>query len=270
MPDPGLMFSQMFGGITFEDWIGELSLGKDVSKVFASVSEEEKEQMKAEAASVTGGIPSSSSSAAAAVSASAVDQAQSTISHSIVNPVSVTEEKLAFGTAEKSTPITATSTSTATASASTFSSTAPSTATTPTPARSRPTPEERAEQLAESRRRDEEKRERIRVLAQKLIERVRPFVESSAPGAPDDPETMRFVKRMQEEVVDLSMASFGVELCHLIGTIYMSKANAYIRLHKSAASNLLGVPGNSSSPLQIEFRINLTLFLIYSLVEPCP
>lgn len=39
------------------------------------------------------------------------------------------------------------------------------------------------------------------------------------------------------------MASFGTELCHLIGTIYMSKGAAYIRLHKSSASNFLGVPG---------------------------
>lgn len=28
MPDPGQMFSQMFGGKAFEDWIGEISLGK--------------------------------------------------------------------------------------------------------------------------------------------------------------------------------------------------------------------------------------------------
>jgi hypothetical protein len=28
MPDPGAMFSQMFGGKAFEDWIGEISLGK--------------------------------------------------------------------------------------------------------------------------------------------------------------------------------------------------------------------------------------------------
>ena len=28
MPDPGQIFSQMFGGKAFEDWVGEISLGK--------------------------------------------------------------------------------------------------------------------------------------------------------------------------------------------------------------------------------------------------
>lgn len=28
MPDPGAMFANMFGGKAFEDWIGEISLGK--------------------------------------------------------------------------------------------------------------------------------------------------------------------------------------------------------------------------------------------------
>lgn len=46
MPDPGELFSQLFGGKAFEDWIGEISLGKDVSKAFEmSASEEEKEKI---------------------------------------------------------------------------------------------------------------------------------------------------------------------------------------------------------------------------------
>lgn len=28
MPDPGQMFASLFGGKAFEDWIGEISLGK--------------------------------------------------------------------------------------------------------------------------------------------------------------------------------------------------------------------------------------------------
>lgn len=47
MTDPGAIFSQLFGGDSFRDWIGELSLGKDVSKAFEmSTTEEEREQMK--------------------------------------------------------------------------------------------------------------------------------------------------------------------------------------------------------------------------------
>lgn len=28
MPDPGDLFAQLFGGKAFEDWVGEISLGK--------------------------------------------------------------------------------------------------------------------------------------------------------------------------------------------------------------------------------------------------
>lgn len=64
MPDPGQMFASLFGGKAFEDWIGEISLGKvssracrrrreltlaeqDVSKAFEmSTTEEEREEIK--------------------------------------------------------------------------------------------------------------------------------------------------------------------------------------------------------------------------------
>lgn len=39
MPDPGQMFSQMFGGKAFEDWIGEISLGKVNSRFYVICSE---------------------------------------------------------------------------------------------------------------------------------------------------------------------------------------------------------------------------------------
>ena len=46
MMDPGQLFSQMFGGKAFEDWIGEISLGKEVSKAFEQAEEDEAEQTK--------------------------------------------------------------------------------------------------------------------------------------------------------------------------------------------------------------------------------
>jgi len=46
MPNPGELFSQLFGGKAFEDWIGEISLGKEVSKAFEQAEEEEKKQDK--------------------------------------------------------------------------------------------------------------------------------------------------------------------------------------------------------------------------------
>lgn len=36
------------------------------------------------------------------------------------------------------------------------------------------------------------------------------------------------------------------EICWLIGEVYMTKASQYIKLHKKASSNILGIPAWSS------------------------
>ena len=103
------------------------------------------------------------------------------------------------------------------------------------------TPEQRKQMdaLAEERRKNEI--ERIHQLTEKLRERLRPFVQSANPGDANDVECQRWQKRMEEEIDDLKGQSFGIELCQLIGTIYSQKAAAYIKIHKSPMSNILGV-----------------------------
>lgn len=102
---------------------------------------------------------------------------------------------------------------------------------------------ERAKADKEYEDRQEEKRERVRMLVSKLRDRIRPFVEATKPGDADDAETKRYLERIKEEAHDLSMESFGVEICHLIGEIYMAKASTWIKLHRKSTSNILGVPG---------------------------
>lgn len=48
------------------------------------------------------------------------------------------------------------------------------------------------------------------MLVQKLLDRIRPFVEAGKPGDVEDPETKKYVDRMREEAHDLAMESFGV------------------------------------------------------------
>ncbi|BGP25685.1 DnaJ-like protein [Rhodotorula toruloides] len=241
MPDPGEVFSQMFGGKAFEDWIGEISLGKEVSKAFAQAEEEEEEaadETKAAAASGAstprqGAIhsePHIEKPAAAAASSSPASSAGSAFSPgSTSQPASTTAP-------------TAGAASTAAADSTASSSTKPSKSNL-TGKPPKLTEQQKQKAYEEEKKSWEEKRKRIETLAEKLRDRVRPFVDARNPGDKDDPETKRFAERMREETRDLAMESFGVELCHLLGEIYMQKATTYIRLHRKPSANLLGLPG---------------------------
>ncbi|KAM0786741.1 hypothetical protein ACM66B_002178 [Microbotryomycetes sp. NB124-2] len=238
MPDPGQIFSQMFGGKAFEDWVGEISLGKDVSKAFEmSTTEEEKAELKQELAqqkTEAGGASLATTTTTTTTGAQAGAQAPDPTASSI-----------AATSDAAPTPAAASGTATAAATAAPEAAGA---ASTPTDAhlskeeRRRKEQEQREKLEQYEKERAEEKRERVRVLTQKLRDRVRPFVEATNPGADGDPETQRFAERIKDEAHDLAMESFGVEICHLIGTIYMTKANSYIKLHKKAG-NILGVAG---------------------------
>ena len=54
--------------------------------------------------------------------------------------------------------------------------------------------------------------ERIKALTEKLIERLRPFVEAKHPGEKDDSETIIFQEKIKREAEDLKLESFGVEV----------------------------------------------------------
>ncbi|KAJ3488653.1 hypothetical protein NLI96_g2681 [Meripilus lineatus] len=89
---------------------------------------------------------------------------------------------------------------------------------------------------------DEERRKnmeaRVEELKKKLIERIRPFVEAHKPGDKDDAETKAFEGKMKREADDLKLESFGVELLHTIGNVYMMKATSFLKSRK-----FLGIPG---------------------------
>ncbi len=74
--------------------------------------------------------------------------------------------------------------------------------------------------------------ERVTSLTTKLIERLRPFVEAKNPGDKDDPETQAFEAKFKREAEDLKLESFGVELLHTIGMVYMMKATSFLKSKK--------------------------------------
>lgn len=91
---------------------------------------------------------------------------------------------------------------------------------------------EKAKEAAESRR--------INELTEKLKDRIRPFVTSKNPGDVNDSETQLFEKKMRQEAEDLKLESFGVELLHAIGSVYLTKSTTWI---KSQRHHFLGLPG---------------------------
>ncbi|GAA5895647.1 uncharacterized protein JCM6883_001574 [Sporobolomyces salmoneus] len=255
MPNPGELFGQLFGGKAFEDWIGEISLGKEVSKAFEQAEEEEAKQQKEEAAKV--GTDSAAAGTTPTPPAQGTIHSEAHVEPSVsATPVSPT------GTAATTPSSTTASSSTATPPASVAgekpsvdSSTVPPSSSSSSTAQQasakshlagkppKLSAEQKQKAYEEERKSYEEKRKRIETLAQKLRDRVRPFVEATKPGDKDDWETKKWGERIREESLDLALESFGVELCHLIGEIYMQKANSYIKLHRKASSNLLGLPG---------------------------
>ncbi|TFK85102.1 DnaJ-domain-containing protein [Polyporus arcularius HHB13444] len=99
-----------------------------------------------------------------------------------------------------------------------------------------PEQKKKLQELEEERRKNME--ERIETLSKKLVDRLRPFVEAQHPGAKDDPETAAFERRMRSEADDMKLESFGVELLHTIGNVYMMKATSFLKSRK-----FLGIPG---------------------------
>lgn len=234
--DPGQLFATLFGGERFVDWIGEISLGKDFSKLAdISMTEEEKEQVaKEEAAALTArrnNATGTSTPVSVIPAASAIPATTATTAASSPMP------------AASSTPSVASNEPTVAASLDVHKANGGSEnngATTPTPspiasavskANSKQSSKMSAEQrkqleaLAQERKRAEI--ERIQGLTNKLKDRIRPYVEAESSSGRSDAEKQEEIRkweaRLREEIEDLKEQSFGFELCKLIGQIVSAK-----------------------------------------------
>ena len=70
------------------------------------------------------------------------------------------------------------------------------------------------------------------MLTEKLVERLRPFVDAKSPGGAGDEETAAWEARMRRKADDLKFESLGVELLHAIGTVYVAKASNFLKSRK--------------------------------------
>ncbi|EJD07253.1 DnaJ-domain-containing protein [Fomitiporia mediterranea MF3/22] len=242
LEDAAGFFANVFGGERFEDYIGEISLMKEMTSVASTVmSEEDKAALERDIRSSNPQTPSPSpldhkpASTQGAVSDEKAPETDKPQAQSLPHPPA--------GSAPQG------------LSASLPTSAAPSPSTSPPPqdgskpsasaddlrkkkGKQKLTPEQKQklEELEVERRKAMEAR--VKKLAEKLIERIRPFVDAEHPGDPNDAETIAFQQKMQREADDLKLESFGLELLHTIGNVYLTKATSFMKSRK-----FLGIPG---------------------------
>jgi len=207
--------------------IGEITLMKEITTATtAALSEEEKADPEAAGvnpvtASADDPHPNGRPSTATATASTSASAATPGHASAALVHHSISSEDAASATHSPQT------------TASTAQSPSPSPSrTTPPPhskKRSKMTPEERAKLEEQHRERKRALDGRIRMLTEKLTERLRPFVEAKNPGEPGDPETAAWEVRMRREADDLKLESFGIELLHAIGTVYVTKASSFLK-----------------------------------------
>lgn len=213
MEDAAGFFANVFGGERFRDYIGEISLMKEMTSVATTMmSEEEKAEMERE---MNDGRPAASPSVSAppsgATLASPLAEAQTVATSASAPHSSTVTPQVSPGEGgphkekDKKKKLT-------------------------------PEQKQKLQELEDERRKNME--ERIKTLTDKLIERLRPFIHAKRPGDKDDPETQQFEAKVKREADDMKLESFGVELLHTIGNIYIMKATTFMK-----SKRFLGIPG---------------------------
>ncbi|KAI0000732.1 DnaJ-domain-containing protein [Xylariaceae sp. FL0662B] len=96
------------------------------------------------------------------------------------------------------------------------------------------TKEQREQLLAYEKERARVRQERVDTLARKLIDRISVWTETDK--GPD--VTRAFQEKTRLEVENLKMESFGLDILHAIGSVYLSKATALLKSQK-----FLGIGG---------------------------
>ncbi|KZT27938.1 DnaJ-domain-containing protein [Neolentinus lepideus HHB14362 ss-1] len=222
-------FANVFGGERFKDYIGEISLMKEMtSAATAMMTEEEKAELDAQM----------NGTSSPAIQTPTAEPASSTLHTPSPSSPPRTVSPNLNGHPTSETPNTALS--------STLSPTPSITDTTKLSADKEATDKKKRKISPEQKKKlhelEEERhkamKDRIDDLTKKLIERLRPFVDAQNPGGKDDQETKAFEARVRTEAEDLKLESFGVELLQTIGSVYIMKATSFMKSKK-----FLGIPG---------------------------
>ena len=252
--DPAEFFTMIFGGEAFGDWIGEISMMKDLTRTMEiSVREmEEQGQTAAEAsvaaeargAETTAESTSGAPSGAPPAYAEAMPEKSTSAGASTDFPIREKESG--------STPASGTSTPrpqgipTRLAITDSTEESAAQTAAGMTEDEKRLrekekkkgglTKEQREELAAFELERRKIRDERVSSLAKKLIDRLSVWTETDK--GPD--VTVAFREKMRLEVENLKMESFGLEILHSIGQTYLTKSTTFLKSQKPIIGGVSG------------------------------
>lgn len=80
------------------------------------------------------------------------------------------------------------------------------------------------------RKQREEEEKKVKELASKLKAKIDPVVDSNSERNGHDWEI--FTGKVEADIEELKLESFGLDICHLIGKIYMFKATSYLKSRK--------------------------------------
>ncbi|KAH0597595.1 hypothetical protein MHUMG1_04974 [Metarhizium humberi] len=260
--DPAEFFTSIFGGEAFEDWIGEISLMKDLTATMDIAMAEGEDQPETPANVEFPGTEEAKKQSAqefAEKEAAAAAAGTQGAPGAPPPPTVVVDEEKPSGTAHPATaagptpPPRSDATSPAPSSSSRNRTQIPL-----RPALSDRPHDEASIQAAEEELRQKEKKKggltkeqreqlaayekeraairqkRVDTLAEKLLDRVSVWTETDK----GDDVTRAFQEKMRLEVENLKMESFGIDILHAIGQTYVSKASGLLRSQK-----FLGIGG---------------------------
>jgi hypothetical protein len=276
MQDPAALFGSLFGGERFKDLIGEISLVKGewvrglagqgaklrmetdfTSTMDVMMTDEERAEMEAEAsgaaAGASGSDPATHTSPLDSKTAQTVpdftgtglpaEHAQ-TASASATPPRRASHDHNGHMTLHSGETPSGSGTGTPTGSGTHVAGKADEKKDKDvSKGKAKLTPEQKAKLQALEEEKEKAREARIDTLAKNLLMRIRPFVEAKHPGDANDPETVAFEKRQKIEAEDLKLESFGVELLHTIGNVYIQKGSNFIKSRRSLVGGFGGFFG---------------------------
>jgi len=251
------MFGEIFGGAPFADWIGEISMVKDLTKSMEIAQRHEEANATASASEasqeiqndkLSTSLPTSenqtplptSRKSSATTETSSLPSEKRTASVSDANSTSLPDRPKGIPTrlAIEHNPLDSATSTAEQAARDSVAGVTPEEASLRQKEKKRGglTKEQRDELYEFEQQRRKVREARIEALVNKLIERISLWTETDK-----GPEvTFAFREKMKLEAENLKMESFGLEMLHAIGATYSMKSNTYFNSKKPVIGGVTG------------------------------